>query len=1379
MLESYASACEAAGVALGDWRQQSGCPENCCPLDCNFDKDLCHWAQSKSDTLDWTRNRGPTPSYNTGPSFDHTTAGGYYIYIEGNDGQPGDRAHLVSGPCAERGAHCMRFWYHMYGVGQRMALNVYQVESGTAVLKWSDSGNKGNRWIEGQVDLDLSGGSQILLEAVRGQDYRSDVAVDDISFHLGCCGEGCGTTTTTSISTTASTTTPALTGHATCSTSGDPHYNTFDMHVHHFMGTCTYVLSKRCSEVSDLPFFSVSATNEQRGANTKVSWVNSVHVLVYNSTISIMKDRKVLLNGERVNLPVFFMDLLVIQMSGTYVLLETDFGLLVRFDGIHHVDVSVPSTYSGLLCGMCGNYNGDQNDDIIMPNGSFAADSNMLGESWQVHDGETECNHGGNEFKCDPEVMENAEKSTACGMITDPTGLFKECHAKVLPKNYFDNCVYDMCMDDGQSRTLCFALQTYADLCTQAGVCVEWRNNTLCSLTCPSGSHYETCGTGCPATCMNPSVPNSCLVSTVEGCFCDPGYILSVDKCIPSSQCGCVYNNKYYQKYESWFTNANCTERCTCLGKNITVCKAWKCGVHEKCERQNGELGCQMAGSASCHVAGGTHYYTFDKIMYSFSGTCAYTLLKMCDNSSVIPISISILNTGQGQLPSSYLREIYIDVYGVRLTLQRNRRILLNGVRTRTPIPGYMKGIKVITNGIYTIVETDFGMAVKYDGTHNLEISLPNSYYSKVCGLCGDYNGQQVDEFRMPNGQIASSASHFGNSWQSKEFGSQGCVSRSQQQMDYLCTPKENLIIESKCKELLSNKYQSCHPLVNPDLFIKNCVQDMCKHNGLLSALCDNIQHYADVCKKLGTELKWRNSTFCPLFCPVNSSYVTCAPACPATCNNINAGSSCAKASMCVEGCVCDVGFVQSDDRCVSVSECGCRDTNDNYHPVGEVWLTQHCIQMCTCKKGGEINCTSYGCGSNEHCSLKANGQYTCRPTGFSKCTAGGNPYYLGFDGLVHHFTAVNRYTLAETIGIPNRLQEFRIFGKNAPLKEKKATAHLQEITVEVYGHTICFEEKQKLVVDGELIKPPIQPHDGLWIYQRSNMLHLETDFGLAVSFHERANSDITLPINYKKWVRGLCNNFTGKGKNDLMQSDGIRNMEMNVFGKSSGVDKNNPIPGGPEAAERQWQQPTTDENLGLALQCSKTELTLINSTSYCGIISDPDGPFGNCHRFIPPEQYQMNCIFSMCALLNNTEVLCLSLEQYALHCQEQGVTLGEWRSDTLCEMVCPENSQYNMQMSACPASCGDFNSPSECEAANMEGCECLPGFILSDFQCVPYNKCGCMYRNKYYEVGEKFITEDCSEACECIGTATVNCTRMLCTPTTTCTTANRIRGCY
>jgi len=59
-------------------------------------------------------------------------------------------------------------------------------------------------------------------------------------------------------------------------------------------------------------------------------------------------------NGVQVTVPVTLPNGIKIFLSGTFVVLDTDFGLRVRFDGNHHADVTLPSSYSGLLCGLCG-----------------------------------------------------------------------------------------------------------------------------------------------------------------------------------------------------------------------------------------------------------------------------------------------------------------------------------------------------------------------------------------------------------------------------------------------------------------------------------------------------------------------------------------------------------------------------------------------------------------------------------------------------------------------------------------------------------------------------------------------------------------------------------------------------------------------------------------------------------------------------------------------------------------------------------------------------------------------------------------------------------------------------------------------------------------
>lgn len=62
------------------------------------------------------------------------------------------------------------------------------------------------------------------------------------------------------------------------------------------------------------------------------------------------------MNGTLVTPPVTLTNGVKIYLSGRFVVLETSFGLRVRFDCDHYADVTLPTSYNGLLCGMCGKF---------------------------------------------------------------------------------------------------------------------------------------------------------------------------------------------------------------------------------------------------------------------------------------------------------------------------------------------------------------------------------------------------------------------------------------------------------------------------------------------------------------------------------------------------------------------------------------------------------------------------------------------------------------------------------------------------------------------------------------------------------------------------------------------------------------------------------------------------------------------------------------------------------------------------------------------------------------------------------------------------------------------------------------------------------------
>ncbi len=67
------------------------------------------------------------------------------------------------------------------------------------------------------------------------------------------------------------------------------------------------------------------------------------------------------------NLPLnIFEGQVSVFRSGWSAVIQTSFGLRVTFDWNSFATVTVPSTYMGAVFGLCGNYNGNPEDDLIV-----------------------------------------------------------------------------------------------------------------------------------------------------------------------------------------------------------------------------------------------------------------------------------------------------------------------------------------------------------------------------------------------------------------------------------------------------------------------------------------------------------------------------------------------------------------------------------------------------------------------------------------------------------------------------------------------------------------------------------------------------------------------------------------------------------------------------------------------------------------------------------------------------------------------------------------------------------------------------------------------------------------------------------------------------
>ena len=264
-----------------------------------------------------------------------------------------------------------------------------------------------------------------------------------------------------------------------CYGAGDPHYRSFDNRYFDFQGDCEYVLSQPCNG-SD---FIITASNT--AINSYVSVTSRIRIIIPNKGLEIVLSRggggTITINGV---VQVNNGDRVVHRSSGVevirtggrpFVLLTIGWPIGIFWDGRHRVDIAVSSGWQGMLCGLCGNYNNDGNDDFMLPNGTLTTSANDFGSSWLYSKPYPECGVPPPPPPCPQNVMIAAQ--SRCNELLN--NVFNICKSVVDPTSYINDCILDYCQCSEEEREDCYcnSLSTYAADCASRGVVISnWRN---------------------------------------------------------------------------------------------------------------------------------------------------------------------------------------------------------------------------------------------------------------------------------------------------------------------------------------------------------------------------------------------------------------------------------------------------------------------------------------------------------------------------------------------------------------------------------------------------------------------------------------------------------------------------------------------------------------------------------------------------------------------------------------------------------------------------------------------------------------------------------------------------------------------------------------
>ncbi|KAJ3594687.1 hypothetical protein NHX12_003994 [Muraenolepis orangiensis] len=684
----------------------------------------------------------------------------------------------------------------------------------------------------------------------------------------------------------------------TCTVHTDPQCSTFDGALFRFMAPCTYILAQTCSPTTGLPMFSVEVVSEPSGNNVSESAVQRVNVEVNNVRLSLLKreTQRVMVNGVWQTLPLTLNGAKVnIRSNPAVVTVETDEKVLVSYDNAGAVHVKLPALYAGKVCGMCGNFNSLMEDDNRRPDGSESPDATDLARSWQTGEHTAPCDTILVPHMCDPLQEDSYRSLEFCGELLSSTGPFSRCLSILGVESYYRSCVAGMCAAHGDLAIMCRTLQSYADICYDAGVAVpSWRNATMCPLECGANSHYDACAEGCQEVCSGMDLAGACG-SCEERCVCDPGFKLSGGTCVLADDCGCWSNGRHYEKGVV-FMDEGCTQRCQCLGNGQSRCSPWSCADNEICKDRDRVKGCFPPETVTCSVYGDPHYITYDKRAYNFQGGCNYTLATTCGAQTPVRFTVTgrNVNPTDQNLTRSKLDTVVIQIQELHLTLHQNGNVYVNNKLELLPYYsiGSYGSLKVHRQGRHVVAESDVGLKVMIDGQNRLFLQVDERYKGEMCGLCGTYSGWQADDFLKPDGSNATGSFDFGNSWRVMEDSSL-CTATPDDPK--ICDQHGEELAYGNCSVLLGDAFSPCHEPVHPVTYISSCVYDHCATSGDLHTLCDSLESYAAACHVAGVQLPdWKNNTACadtpnttppPTTTPLPTAPTPDQTICPLNCN--------------------------------------------------------------------------------------------------------------------------------------------------------------------------------------------------------------------------------------------------------------------------------------------------------------------------------------------------------------------------------------------------------------------------------------------------------------------------------------------------------------
>ncbi|XP_029403734.1 mucin-19-like [Mus pahari] len=523
---------------------------------------------------------------------------------------------------------------------------------------------------------------------------------------------------------------------------------------------------------------------------------------------------------------------------------------------------------------------------------------------------------------------------------TCPDGMYQNNEGNCVQKSECDCYVNDEIVQPGKS----ILIDDNKCVC-QDGVLHCQTPLDLTLQNCSRGAEYIDCKDPkaqrrTERTCATRNIPDfEGDLPCKRGCYCPVGMVRnSKGICIHPDDCPCSFGDREYE--QGSVTSVGCNE-CTCIKGS------WNCTQNE----------CQ----STCHVYGEGHFRTFDGESYSFDGLCQYTFLEdYCgqENGTFRILTESVPCCENGLTCS---RKVIVAFQDQNIILQDGKVTAVQTAESTDCRERSANLYSIHTVGLYLIVKLLNGIILIWDKYTKVSVILDPSWQHKVCGLCGNNNGDLKDDFTTRHSSVTAGALEFANSWKT----SQECADTVTQSFPCDSNPYCKAWAEKRCEILRDNTFRDCHSKVDPTTYYEACIEEACSCDmeGKYLGLCTAVAMYAEACNAAGVCVSWRKPNLCPVYCDYYNApgecswhYEPCGTVTAKTCKDQVIGQ---KFSSLLEGCYakCPENAPYLDEntmKCVPLAECSC--FYNDVIPAGGA-VVDDCGRICSCS-AGELECS-------------------------------------------------------------------------------------------------------------------------------------------------------------------------------------------------------------------------------------------------------------------------------------------------------------------------------------------------------------------------------------------------------------------------------------